>query len=127
MSFSGDVDRFAAKSLENADKSRRAVCLKLFSSVIKDTPVDTGRARNSWLTSVGTPATGTTNPNNKAGADALAGISGSLGKLTDTVYLTNNVEYIGHLEYGTTKMAPFAMVRRNIERIKALLASRGMI
>jgi hypothetical protein len=125
MSFSGEVERFANKSLVEADQDRRAIILKLFSSVIKDTPVDSGRARNNWLTSVGSPASGSPNANNKSGSDATNGIKGNLGKLTDAVYLTNNVEYIGHLEYGTPKFSPFAMVRKNMIRITALMKGRG--
>jgi len=125
MSFSGDVARFTQKSLVEADQDRRAIILKLFTGVIKDTPVKDGRAINNWLTSVNAPASGTPNSNNKGGSDALNGIKGNLGKLTDAVYLTNNVEYIGHLEYGTPKFSPFAMVRKNMIRITALMKGRG--
>jgi hypothetical protein len=125
MSFSGDVARFTKKSLVEADQDRRAIIIKLFSSVIRDTPVDTGRARNNWLTSIGSAASGSPNPTNKSGADAMAAVNGNLGKLTDSVFLSNNVEYIGHLEYGTPNMAPFAMVRKNMLRISALLQKRG--
>jgi len=127
MSFSGDVARFTKKSLVEADKDRRAIILKLFTSVIRDTPVDTGRARNNWLTTVGTPGIGAPKPNNKGGSDALSGIGGQLGRLTDAVFLTNNVEYIGHLEYGTPRSAPVSMVRRNMARIRSLLSKRGKI
>jgi hypothetical protein len=121
MSFAAEVAQFNKKAMAQAEKDRRAIILKLFTAVIRDTPVDTGRARNNWLTSVGAPVFGTPNAPNKSGADAMAGATGNLGKLTDTTYLTNNVEYIGHLEYGTPKMAPFAMVRRNMARIVSLL------
>lgn len=125
MSFADSLKQFEKRALESADKDRRAIILKLFTAVIRDTPVDTGRARNNWLTSVANPAAGTPNSPAKGGGDALGAINNNLGKLNDAVFLTNNVEYIGHLEYGTTKMAPFAMVRRNMARIEALLKSRG--
>jgi len=124
MSFAGDVAKFNREALAKADKDRRAIIIKLFTSVIRDTPVDTGRARNNWLTSIKAPAAGTPNPPSKSAADALSAAAGPLGKLGDDAYLTNNVEYIGYLEYGTPKMAPFVMVRRNMARIVSLFGGR---
>ena len=64
----------------------------LFTSIVKETPVDTGKARDGWEN---TPVT----------------------KLGDTGLINNDVEYIGWLEFGTDKMQPFGMVRRNIQRV----------
>ena len=55
MSFSGDIRNFAKDATEAHNKITRAATLQLFGDVIKSTPVDTGRARGAWTTSVGTP------------------------------------------------------------------------
>ena len=131
MSFYGDVKKFAVNAEGNADKFRRAVCLKLFSAVIMDTPVDTGRLRASWNTSIRQPdpsitdpPTGGKIPEGQASAMSLDRIEGNLGTFRDTVFLHNPVGYAGFVEYGTPKMTGRFMVSRNIRRIRSLLRGR---
>ena len=126
MSFYGDVKKFAVNAEGNADKFRRAVCLKLFSAVIMDTPVDTGRLRASWNTSVGAIDRTVSEPSGGAAAasTAISRIEGNLGTFKDTVFLHNPVGYAGFVEYGTPKMTGRFMVSRNIRRIRSLLRGR---
>lgn len=42
-------------------------------------------------------------------------------KLTDVLFLMNNVKYIGELEYGWSKQAPEGMVRINVARIRRMV------
>lgn len=55
MSFSSDVKAFARKTGMGLDKTSRAIKISLFTGIIKDTRVDTGRLRGNWQTSTGTP------------------------------------------------------------------------
>ena len=71
MSFSDDVRQFAVKTAEAHDKIARTAALELFSSVIRSTPVDTGRARGNWQTSVGQPTPNEIDRDDKSGAQAL--------------------------------------------------------
>jgi hypothetical protein len=125
MTASSDIAKFAKKTNMAVDKFRRGVCLKLFSAVIMDTPVDTGRARASWNTSVG--AIDNTVDSYDGGSKTVAAglsinrIADNLGGINNTVFLHNPVGYIGYLEYGTTRFAGRYMVRRNVQRIKSIL------
>ena len=97
MSFASDVAKFAKLAGASVDETGRAIVLELFGSVIKDTPVDTGRARGNWQTSMDSPATGETD--RKGEGPALAEVSQEAesfgaGKI---IYLTNNLPYIYRL------------------------------
>jgi hypothetical protein len=145
MSFSAQIAKFGTKTSGEIQKVRQAVTIKLFNSVIMDTPVDTGRARANWQVSVGEPAQGDisgTEPN-KVGLDAaqLSTVNGSTGD--QPVFLTNNLPYASMLEFGGytggndipvgedgatksnskgySKQAPAGMVRRNVARFNNIV------
>ncbi len=65
----------------------------LVTGIKADTPVDTGRARD------GTVSTAT------------------VKKIGDTGIISNEVPYIGFLEFGTDKTFEHAMFRRNIAKV----------
>lgn len=121
MSFASDVAKYAKLAGSSVDETGRAIVLELFGSVIKDTPVDTGRARGNWQTSMDTPSTGETG--RKGEGPALAELSQQAesfgaGKV---IYLSNGLPYILRLEYGWSKQQPGGMVRRNVARIQSIV------
>jgi len=119
MSFSADLAAFAAKSGESLDKTVRMVTLELFGSVIRSTPVDTGRARGNWQTTVQSPASDEVDrPQSMAEAE-LSANAGGVGSVT---YLANNLPYIYRLEMGWSNQSPpYAMVRGNFTRIQSMI------
>lgn len=121
MSFSDDVRRFSVKANQSADTTVRAVTLSLFKGIINDTPVDTGRARGNWQTTVDSPASGQTERVGAglAIAEVEANTPDGAGQVT---YMANDLPYILSLEEGNSKQAPQGMVRRNMDRIQANLA-----
>jgi len=120
MSFSRKVRRFHVDSMEKADRVYRATAVEIFNSVIRDTPVDTGRARGNWQATTESPAQGQTS---RAGAAAAQGeVIQKVGGLETTTYLTNNLPYIQRLEYGYSKQAPQGMVRRNVARLQQIIS-----
>lgn len=123
MSFSLDVKAFCEKAKKNPETVMRSVSLKLFSAIIKSSPVDTGRFRGNWQTTGATPATGLI-----AGVDVTGGkaVNSAATFITnapgwDVFTLTNNLPYAERLEYGWSKQAPVGMVRVNIARFQQLL------
>ena len=126
MSFSDDVASFAKKTGASIDETSRAIVLELFSSVVKDTPVDTGRARGNWQTSMGNPASGTIDREGESGAlsEISSEVSGfGAGKV---IYLTNNLPYIYRLEFdGWSDQAPQGMLRKNVARIQQIVAKQA--
>jgi hypothetical protein len=120
MSFSKDIRSFTSKATAAHDKITRAATLELFSGVIKDTPVDTGRARGNWQTTVGTPAAGELERDGAgpALAEVNANTPPGAGQVT---LLTNNLPYIETLERGSSTQAPEGMVRKNIDRVQRIV------
>ncbi|WHI52715.1 hypothetical protein P3339_08125 [Microbulbifer sp. MLAF003] len=121
MKFSASLKQFNEDALAEADRLYRATNIELFNSVIRDTPVDTGRARGNWQTTVGTPAQSSSLRLDRSGAEAQAEVIQNVSGLDKVNYLINNLPYIQPLEYGHSKQAPAGMVRRNVLRIKSII------
>lgn len=121
--FTLDIQAFVAKAKKNPETVMRSVSLKLFSAIIKASPVDTGRFRGNWQTTGVTPATGLiagVDPTgNKAVNSAATFITNAPG--WDTFTLTNNLPYAERLEYGWSKQAPTGIVRINVVRFQQLI------
>lgn len=114
-----DISRFIDKTSKTADAEVRKICLDLLSGIVLKTPVDTGRARGNWMTSIGSPRTGTTLQTDKSGSGTIADGMGDIAKATGNVFwITNNLPYIYRLEFeGWSKQAPAGMVRVTINDI----------
>ena len=131
MSFAVDLERIAKKIGRSLDTTRRGVCIQLFSDVVALSPVDEGRFRGNWQTSVASPISGTTDRLDRAsygsppGSDVKAEINNNLGQLGDVVYFTNNLPYALRLEYGHSGQAPAGMARVNVARFETLLAQEA--
>ena len=120
MSFASDIAKFAKLTNASLDETGRAITLELFSSVIKDTPVDTGRARGNWQTSLSAPKDGEVSRSGSAPAIAEVAAESAKFGMGKVIYLSNNLPYIYRLEYlGWSKQSPDGMVRKNVARIQA--------
>lgn len=123
MSFALDVSKFVEKAKKNPEKVMRQVSIKLFSAIIKASPVDTGRFRMNWMASGGTPASGITDSTDKSGNTATGNATSFVLKSADwhEFTLTNNLPYAQRLEYGWSQQAPAGMVRTNVSRFQQLI------
>ena len=115
-SFTLDMSRFANKSIGEIEQVIRKTAIDLTTSIIKSTPVDTGRARANWFVSFESAIEDTTEDTNSA--KALSNATNKLlnGKIGKYIYIQNNLDYAVKLEYGASKQAPEGMVRINVER-----------
>lgn len=125
--FSKSIGSFGVNTLGNAERVRRAIVLKLFSSVILDTPVDTGRLRGNWLTSQGSPKLNSVARVDSSGGSAIAEVQSNMGDGTSqdtSVFLSNNLPYAARIEYEgwSKRKAPQGMVRKNVARIEQLVS-----
>lgn len=142
---------FARKTLERADALIRAVGIKTFSAVIRDTPVGDpdlwqsswldskgratvafnshlegyvgGRLRANWNCSLGMADTSTTESTNHAGAipAMMQEVAGADRK--KILWLSNSLPYAHRIEYdGHSRQAPQGMVRRNVTRIQKIIS-----
>lgn len=118
--FSLDISAFIEKTTKNVEQKVRVICLNLYSGITYATPVDTGRARANWQTSIGTPKTSTVEATDKIGSNTIAGGQSDIKMAPGNVFwITNNLPYIYRLEFeGWSKQAPKGMVRITIDRIQ---------
>lgn len=113
--FQGKLDAFHAKAILYVDQVRRASILELFRLVIMSTPVDTGRLRGNWQTTINAPAVAELDRLDPNGGIALAEVLANMGGLLDVVYFSNNLPYAERIEYdGYSAQAPEGMVRRHV-------------
>jgi hypothetical protein len=110
----GQLARVAGATI---DQTVRAIKIELFNGVIRDTRVDTGRARSNWMTTVGAPSSATRQNIDQSGSDALAEVAATVR--ADTVdWLSNNLPYIEKLEEMD------AMVDRNVARLGRIVSEK---
>jgi hypothetical protein len=112
MSFASDLRRFQMKADRESDRQIRAKILSLTAGIIQRTPVDTGRARGNWQATIGAPAQGAVERMSKTGSAAISAAMPAIRQAKGNVfYLTNNLPYIAHLEFGLYTQGPFATER----------------
>lgn len=124
MSFSSDLRRSNQRTREGLERTRRIVILKLFSAVIKDTPVLSGRLRGNWQTTINSPATGVIGIRDEAAAVAEVQHMAAQSNGSDVVILRNNLPYAYRIEFDgwSRAKAPQGMMRRNVARFQRLLS-----
>lgn len=118
--------RFSAllkRTGEKAETVTRKVAFDILSSVMRRSPVDTGRFRGNWMTALGTINTSTSGVADKSGGQALAQGASVLAsfKPGQTIYMTNSLPYARRLEYGWSKQAPQGMVRLSVVEFSQFL------
>jgi hypothetical protein len=122
MSFASDVAKFAKLTNSSLDETGRAIVLELFSSVIKDTPVKSGRAKGNWQTSITSPKSGVLDRTGDAVAINEATSESAKFGMGKVIYLANNLPYIYRLEFlGWSIQAPDGMARKNVARIQSIV------
>lgn len=135
MSFTLDVRNFVEKTKKNNETVMRQVSLKLFSAIIKASPVDTGRFRMNWQATYSTPATGVLAGVDPSGATAINVMADVVLKnpFWFDFVLTNNLPYANVIEYGGypgdgpntvggySRQAPSGVVRVNVVRFQQLI------
>jgi hypothetical protein len=120
--FAVDISNFANKYNIGMGLVVRKITFEAFKRIVLKTPVDTGRARANWGVEIG--ASSTTydiTASDKSGSATLnKSLNGvSAWDCTGSIFFTNNVPYIGFLEYGSSKKAPQGMVRVTMEEMLA--------
>lgn len=117
--FNFDVSKFVDKTSKTADAEVRKICLDLLTGIVLKTPVDTGRARGNWFTSIGSPTAKVTVSTDPSGSSTISSGLSAISKATGNVlWITNNLPYIYRLEFeGWSKQAPAGMVRVTINDI----------
>ena len=123
-SFALDVSKFVEKAKDRGDLVVRKISLDLLTRIVRRSPVDTGRFRNNWMTSVGSMNSTTSEATDKSGAQAIARAEAALdqARAGDRVFLSNSLPYARRLEYGHSKQAPGGMVRITVQEFQQSVA-----
>ena len=138
-SFEEQMRAFARRANMSVEKTVKGTAIKLFSAVIKSSPVDTGRFRANWTAAGVQPSTVTTDMTDKSGAAAIGAMVNYINSAKgQTVFtLANNLPYAHVIEYGGypgdgpntvggfSKQAPQGVVRVNVARFEAILEEQA--
>lgn len=115
--FGADVSKIAKDIGASIEQTCRAIKIELFTSVIDDTRVDTGRMKGNWQTTAGSPASSDIDRLDPSGVSARQEAQKVQGIGVD--YLTNNVPYV--LVYEEKD----AMVDKNLARISQIVRQKA--
>lgn len=107
------------------------ITLDLWNKITLRTPVDTGRARQSWQLGIGAPNTNVPPPlgegkglhskDSSPPTSPAALFPGGEIDGKQTVFITSSLAYIGILEEGHSMQAPAGMVQLSIAEVQAEL------
>lgn len=96
--WSINMGEYTEKTKHKIEKVRRNYAFALYSSIVKKTPVDTGRARGNWNISVGKDDTSVSDKKMKSGLKYNESSINANGD--ESIFISNNLPYIATLEYG---------------------------
>ena len=130
IKMEGDVNR------KDIDKWFRLITLGLYRDVIIGTPVDTGRARANWQLAIWTAPSSVLSKTDKGRSKSDSGASGSevrkanqkmgVRKAGRSVFIANNLGYIGALEEGHSKQNS-GWVENAMRRAEARIVTVGKL
>lgn len=122
-SFALSLAEFAQQATEAIDASLREIVIELGGSLIRMSPVDTGRFRGNWQFSVDTPASGTLDEADPSGSAATARLIGDsiAFHAGESAFIVNNLPYAIPLEFGHSDQSPGGMVRITVARFQQIV------
>lgn len=118
--FNSQVQKFVLDIPDQVEDLVRTISLEAVSRITKKNPVDTGRSRANWITSLDGPFDYSIS--GWEGRDPVAEATAALGvKMPEfpVVTIFNNVHYVGYLEQGWSRQAPSGMVAVTLAELQA--------
>jgi len=124
MTFARDLRRFANLTSQKMETVVKASLVRIGTSVVVKSPVDTGRFRSNWLAAYGTADTTVSMSVDPSGQSSINRLKLSVQGLTfrEYFYFTNSLPYAKGLEYGDSMQAPSGMVRVSVAAWENILA-----
>jgi len=124
MSFASDLRRFANLTSQKMETVVKSSLVRIGSSIVVKSPVDTGRFRSNWLAAYGTADTTVNMSVDPSGQSSLNRLKMSVNGLNfrEYFYFTNSLPYAKGLEYGDSMQAPSGMVRVSVAAWENILA-----
>jgi hypothetical protein len=124
--FSTRIRKLGTSIQANADNLTKRVAVAVDSTVVLETPVDTGRARSNWQVDINNDPKDSFEPffpgeaGSTGGQNAQAAIDEGKQQIDtynsgDTIHIVNNLGYIGELNDGSSAQAPAGFVEEAVE------------
>ncbi len=106
--FTLDITRFVEHTGASFDVVVKKVVLDISRSVIRKSPVDTGRFKGNWQYATGSAPTGEVETTDTSGSVTLANIAGQIPAHPAGLvhYIVNNLPYAQALEDGHSIQSP---------------------
>ena len=119
--FRAELVKFETKTEKDLVTLHRFVSLLLLRRLVLKTPVKTGRAEGNWQTAIGSAVEG--DIDRLDGEVAIIEGLRTLAKLKpfETVWISNNLDYIEVLEAGHSQQAPAGFFAISIAELGGLL------
>lgn len=127
--FARRIRALARRMPDNVDKIVKQAAIAVDQAVVLATPVDTGRARGGWQVGLGGPSTEDLGLLDQSGAAAIARNNGAIltRRLGQDIFISNNVEYIGFLNEGSSSQAPAGFVELAVQAgVAAVKSGRAL-
>lgn len=121
--FAESLAAFAEQAKEAIDDVFREVVIEIGTSVIRLSPVDTGRFKGNWQFTVGAPSNQSIDTVDKGGHETIADLVAQVSSLEagQVAYIVNNLVYGVPLEYGHSDQAPAGMVQITLARFQQIV------
>lgn len=121
--FAESLAAFAEQAKGAIDDVFREVVIEIGTSVIRLSPVDTGRFKGNWQLTIGAPASHSLDAYDKAGHETIAELVAQANQLEagQVAYIVNNLVYGIPLEYGHSAQAPAGMVQITLARFQQIV------
>lgn len=105
--FMDVINEWVENTEDVIDNVLQTVAIKIGESVVKLSPVDTGRFRGNWQMSIDGPSTSSLLRYDKEGDITIADIASKANSFTagQMAYIQNHVLYGHDLEYGSSKQS----------------------
>ena len=122
-SFSLRIESWANEALGAIEQTFKDVVIQIGETLINLTPVDTGRAKGSWVLTIGTPSTVSPERYDKEGAETIAALVAEANKLEpgQVAWIVSALPYSIPLEYGHSTQAPTGMVRITVAQFQSIV------
>ena len=116
--FKKQINNFSKDIEKGLTRQMRLSGLRVFTGVVKKTPVDTGRARSAWTLGINRKISSPESISDNT-LTALATLKGV--KPFDEIVINNSLTYIEFLENGSSKQAPKGMAAITVSEEKIFL------
>lgn len=124
MGLGDQLKQFSEKTKFDLGTVVRRTALSLGESMVKGSPVDTGRFRGAFVYGEGAQPTAQPDTPDKEGSPSLERIKVGVDgwRPGETIWIVNNLAYGPALEHGHSKQAPAGFVRISVANYQQYIA-----